>query len=310
MSKTEQEARAATVELIAVHKSFGRHGAQVKAVAGVDMTIRAGEIVAFLGPNGAGKTTTIDMILGLTHPDSGTIRVMGLTPREAIATGEVSAVMQTGGLLRDLTVLETVRAIASLHGAADRVQSVLARAKLSDIAGRRVSKCSGGEQQRLQFALAFLPNPDLIILDEPTAGMDVTARRDFWAAMQEDADSGRTIIFATHYLEEAEAFAQRTILINGGAIVADGTTAHIRSLAAGRKVTATMPTHDPEVLATILSQPGSREAHFQGTKLTVTTTDSDSLALTLLRDYAATELEISAPSLESAFMDLTAGDAK
>ena len=280
------------------------------AVQGIDLTINAGEIVAFLGPNGAGKTTTIDMLLGLTTPDQGTITVMGKSPAQAVNSGMVSAVMQTGGLLRDLTVKETIMAIASLHGCQERVAGVISRANLESVQSRRVSKCSGGEQQRLKFALALLPDPDLIILDEPTAGMDVTARREFWSAMQEDADSGRTIIFATHYLEEAESFAERTILIKNGKIVADGTTSHIRAVASGRFVTATVPHGSKEVLAQIGAEPGVENAELFGNRLHVSTTESDGLARKLLNQYRATDLEISAPSLESAFMNLTAEDTK
>lgn len=298
------------VQITGVHKSFGGGNGRVLAVQGIDLTINAGEIVAFLGPNGAGKTTTIDMLLGLTSPDQGTITVMGKSPAQAVNSGAVSAVMQTGGLLRDLTVKETVTAIASLHGCQERIDSVIGRAKLEDVQSRRVSKCSGGEQQRLKFALALLPDPDLIILDEPTAGMDVTARREFWAAMQEDADSGRTIIFATHYLEEAESFAERTVLIKNGKIVADGTTSHIRAVASGRFVTATLPHPFKDVLAQIESEPGVESAELFGARLHVSTTDSDGLARRLLDHYDATDLEISAPSLENAFMNLTAEDAK
>lgn len=298
------------IKVSGLRKTFTSHAGDVQAVAGIDLEIRSGEIVAFLGPNGAGKTTTIDMILGLTQPDAGEIKVLGLSPKQAIASGKVSAVMQTGGLLRDLTVLETVQAIAALHNCLDRVAGVMDRANLTAVARRKVSKCSGGEQQRLKFALALLPDPDLIILDEPTAGMDVNARREFWSAMQEDADAGRTIVFATHYLEEAEAFAERTVLVSGGKIIADGTTAHIRAIASGRLITATLGTHTEAELTKIRGEAGVQEAHFMGTRLHVTTTDSDRLALKLLAEYGAKDLEIQAPSLESAFLNLTAGAAK
>src|SRR5690606_1128576 len=132
-------------------------------------------------------------------PTSGAVRVLGTTPQRAVHAGRVSAVMQTGGLLRDLTVRETVTAIASLHGARHRVAEVMERTAITGLGSRKVSKCSGGEQQRLKFALALLPDPDLLILDEPTAGMDVNARREFWDTMRDDADSGRTVVFATHY---------------------------------------------------------------------------------------------------------------
>ena len=167
------------VRLAGVHKNFGH----VHAVDGVDLKITPGEIVAILGPNGAGKTSTIDIILGLSQPSAGRVSVLGMQPRQAIARGLISAVMQTGGLLKDLTVRETIEYTASLFASSQPVNEVLRGAGIADIADRRVGKCSGGEQQRLRFALALLPDPQLLILDEPTAGMDAGARREFWETM-------------------------------------------------------------------------------------------------------------------------------
>src|SRR5215510_13417152 len=232
------------IELRGVHKHFGK----VKAVQGIDLAIAPGEIVALLGPNGAGKTTTIDMILGLSQPTDGQVSVYGVHPRQAISRGLVSAVLQTGGLLKDLTVAETARYTASLFPKAHSVQSVLERAGISGIADRRVGKCSGGEQQRLRFAMALLPDPDLLILDEPTTGMDVEGRRGFWSAIRQDAEQGRTVLFATHYLEEADAYADRIILLRHGEVVADGTAAQIKALAAGRTVRATLADADAAAL--------------------------------------------------------------
>jgi ABC-2 type transport system ATP-binding protein len=263
-------------------------GAQVVAVDGVDLTIRPGEIVAFLGPNGAGKTTTVDMLLGLTDPDEGSIEVYGMTPGEAVRAGRVSAVMQTGGLLNDFTVEETVRAIAALHGRSDRVAVVLERARLTELAGRRVEACSGGEQQRLKFALALLPDPDLVILDEPTTGMDVGARQEFWQAMRADAALGRTIVFATHYLAEADEFAEPTVLMNHGRIVHDAATTDVRAAYGGRTLTFRPPADvvgtdgiDPAWLARVRSA---------------------------LEPLGVTGLEVSAASLEAAFLALTSED--
>ncbi len=296
------------VQLEGVRKTFKAPHGEVIAVNGIDLTINRGEIVAFLGPNGAGKTTTIDMILGLTTPTSGRVTVLGRPAREAVAAGRVSAVMQTGGLLRDLTVKETLTAIAALHKAGLRVSEVVEKTQLGGLLNRKVSKCSGGEQQRLKFALSLLSNPDLLILDEPTAGMDVNARRDFWATMREDAESGRTIVFATHYLEEAEHFAQRTVLVNAGRVIADGTTAHIRAVASGREVSATVAQDRVSTAqAAIEGLDPENAVRVNGTRLTVSTKDSDALARLLLNDLGASDLEISAPSLESAFVNLTGG---
>ena len=187
------------VRLAGVTKDFAQDGQSVHAVRGIDLELAQGEVVAILGPNGAGKTTTIDMVLGLSQPTSGEVSVLGLQPRAAIARGLVSAVMQTGGLLKDLTVRETVRYTASLFADTEDVDTVLATAGIAGIADRKVGKCSGGEQQRLRFAMALLPDPALLLLDEPTTGMDVEGRRTFWAAIRADAARGRTVVFATHY---------------------------------------------------------------------------------------------------------------
>lgn len=261
-------------------------GREVAAVDGVDLSIDRGEIVAFLGPNGAGKTTTVDMLLGLTSPDAGTIEIFGTSARAAVAAGRVSAMMQTGGLLPDFTVAETVRAIAALHGRADRVGDVLDRTGLADLANRRVGQCSGGEQQRLKFALALVPDPDVVILDEPTTGMDVGARHAFWETMRADAAHGRTIIFATHYLTEADSFAERTVLMSGGHVVADGPTEQVRASFGSRTVTFTPP-------ATALDATG---------EIDPTWLAEVTAALT---SRGVTDVEVASPSLEAAFLALT-----
>src|SRR6478736_9515679 len=238
---------APAVRLSGVTKDFG----PVHAVRGIDLSLEPGEIVAFLGPNGAGKTSTIDMVLGLSQPTTGSVEVLGLPPRQAIARGLVSAVMQTGGLLKDLSVRETVAYTASLFASASPVDQVLRTAGIEAIADRRVGKCSGGEQQRLRFAMALLSDPALLLLDEPTTGMDVEGRRAFWSAIRRDAEQGRTVLFATHYLEEADLYADRIVLISNGTIVADGTGSEIKALASGRTVRATWGRPDLDALTRI-----------------------------------------------------------
>src|SRR6478752_1195146 len=244
---TSTVTRTAAVRLSGVTKDFG----PVHAVRGIDLELQQGEVVAFLGPNGAGKTTTIDMILGLSQPTTGTVSVLGHQPRQAIGRGLVSAVMQTGGLLKDLTVRETVAYTASLFADTKPVDEVLDSAGITGIADRKVAKCSGGEQQRLRFAMALLPDPALLLLDEPTTGMDVEGRRTFWSAIRRDAERGRTVLFATHYLEEADQYADRIVLISQGRIVADGTGSQIKALSAGRTVRATLPGADPAPLTAL-----------------------------------------------------------
>jgi ABC-2 type transport system ATP-binding protein len=291
----------AAVELHGVHKRFG----DVHAVRGVDLTLRSGEIAAFLGPNGAGKTSTIDMILGLSRPNAGTVSVYGLAPRQAVSRGLVSAVMQTGGLLKDLTVGETVAYTASLFTRARPPAEVLRRAGIEAIADRRVGKCSGGEQQRLRFAMALLPDPDLLVLDEPTTGMDVEGRRGFWAAIRQDAERGRTVLFATHYLEEADAYADRVILISHGSLVADGTAAQIKAMAAGRTVRATL---DGPNAAELRGLSGVESVEIRGDTVLIHSRDSDAVARYLLTRTPARDLEIEARGIEDAFLALTGGD--
>jgi len=289
------------VELVGVSRSFGA----VRAVDGLDLNLKAGEIAALLGPNGAGKTTTIDLILGLGRPDRGRVSVFGLSPVTAVSRGLVAAVMQTGGLLKDLTVGETVRLTSTLFAEARPVQEVLQRAGIAEISNRLVGKCSGGQQQRLRFALALLPDPALMVLDEPTAGMDVEGRRDFWNAIRRDAERGRTVLFATHYLEEADAYADRVILMRQGRIVADGTAAAIRSLSSGRSLRVSLPGADEEFLRRL---PGVRAVEIRGERVILQSTDSDAVARHLLTSTAAHDLEIVAHNLEDAFLSLTAAD--
>jgi ABC-2 type transport system ATP-binding protein len=298
------------IELARLTKTFqSRDGEVVHAVRGLDLRIRAGEVVALLGPNGAGKTTTLDIVLGLTKPTGGAARVYGVEPREAVIAGRVSAVLQSGGLLRDLTVRETVELVGGLHRAARPVEEVLELAGLTDLGGRMVAKCSGGEQQRLRFALALLPDPELLVLDEPTAGMDVAARRAFWATMHADADAGRTVVFATHYLEEADAFADRIVLMAQGRVVADGSTAEIRARATGRTVSATLPADDRAgALARLRARADVAEVEEQSGRVRVRSTDSDAVAAALLTELGGSELEITTGSLENAFLAITGQD--
>ncbi|HEV8403378.1 MAG TPA: ABC transporter ATP-binding protein [Candidatus Limnocylindrales bacterium] len=292
---------AAAIELHDVHRSFGT----VRAVDGIDLHLEIGEIAALLGPNGAGKTTTIDMILGLGRPDQGTVSVLGMGPGDAIGRGLVAAVLQTGGLLKDLTVRETVRLTASIYADPRPVDEVLERAGIGHLADRLVGKCSGGEQQRLRFALALLPDPILMALDEPTAGMDVEGRRDFWSAIRRDAERGRTVLFATHYLEEADAYADRIILLRQGRIVADGTASEVRNLSSGRSVRASLSGADEAMLSRL---PGVRAVEIRGDRVIIQTMDSDAVARYLLTSTAARDVEIVARNLEDAFLALTSDD--
>ncbi|MFV0453134.1 MAG: ABC transporter ATP-binding protein [Propioniciclava sp.] len=292
------------IDLTGLEKTFHPRGEEpVRAVRGIDLSVGGGEVVALLGPNGAGKTTTLDMVLGLSSPSAGTATLFGLDPRQAIAAGRVSAVLQSGGLLGDLRVREIVAVVASMFPRHQGVATVLEKAGLSQLADRKIAKCSGGEQQRIRFALALLPDPDLLILDEPTAGMDVTARADFWATMRAEADEGRTIVFATHYLAEAEDFAARTVLIDRGAVVADGPTASLRERSGQQEIRITVA--DVAAARRAVADLGGTVVAVAGSRLTIHATASDQLALVLLRDLGGSQLEVVLPTLENAFAQLT-----
>ncbi len=294
------------LHLRALKKEFNTKGDITRAVDGVDLEVRQGEIVALLGPNGAGKTTTIDMILGFTDPTSGTLSVFGESPRDAVRAGRVSAVLQTGGLLRDLKVGETLELVASTYQNPPPIEEVATRAGLDGLEKRKVQQCSGGEQQRLRFALALLANPDLLILDEPTSGMDVGGRQTFWESMRAEAARGRTVVFATHYLQEAEDYAERIVMMADGRIVADGSTDQIRNLATDRRVSARFSPAELEAAAAAArAMPGTNSVEVQDNRLIVATVDSDAVARNILGPWNGSDLEVSAASLEDAFVNLT-----
>jgi ABC-2 type transport system ATP-binding protein len=281
-----------------------RYGA-VQAVAGVDLAIRPGEVVAILGPNGAGKSTTIEMLLGLVRPDSGSVQIYGAGPAEAIAAGRVGAMLQSGGIIEDARVGELVGLVAGLHSDPMPVGEALERAGIADLAGRGFKALSGGQKQRVRFAMAIAPRPDLIVLDEPTTGMDVESRRAFWQAMHAETAQGRTVLFATHYLDEADSYADRVVLMRSGRIVADGTAAQIKATVSGRTVRATVPDAD---LAGLAALPGVRTVESRGDVVLMQCVDSDGVLRHLLTHTSAHDIEVSAPDLEDAVLAI--GDAQ
>jgi ABC-2 type transport system ATP-binding protein len=289
----------AGIELAALTKSYGA----VRAVDGINLTIQGGETVALLGPNGAGKSTTIDMILGLAKPDAGSVRVFGKTPAEAVRAGAIGAMLQTGSLLRDLNVRELIDMMASLYPNPLGVDEVLEMAGITDIAGRRTQKLSGGQTQRVRAAIALVSNPQLLILDEPTVAMDVEVRRDFWTSMRGFAAAGKTVVFATHYLEEADSYADRIVLMARGAIVADGPATEIKATVGLRTIKATLPGVPINALTSL---DGVQSAELRGDAVVMHCQDSDLAIRALLRDYpAASDIEISGAGLEEAFLLLT-----
>ena len=297
---TPQAPDGAAVRLTGLHKHFG----DVHAVRGVDLLIAPGEVVAFLGPNGAGKSTTIDMLLGLTRPDAGTVRIFGSDPVAAVQAGRVGAMLQAGALLPDVTVRELVTMFAGLHRNPMPPARAMEMAGVTDIAGRKTQKLSGGQAQRVRFALALVPDPDLLVLDEPTAAMDVEVRRAFWASMREFTAGGRTVLFATHYLQEADQFADRVVVLARGVLVADGTGAQIKSTVAGRTISAVVDGAATESLGAL---PGVLGTERQGARTLLHCNDSDTALRALLAAYPqAHDIEIAAGNLEDAFLELVA----
>jgi ABC-2 type transport system ATP-binding protein len=281
-------------------KSYGA----VRAVRAVDMTIAPGETVALLGPNGAGKTTTIDMVLGLTRPDSGHVSLFGMSPADAVAAGLVGGMLQTGALLEYLTVRELVSMVASLYPHPLPVDEVLELTGASVFADRRTNRLSGGQIQRVRFAIALVADPDLLVLDEPTAAIDVEGRREFWTAMRDVAARGKTVVFATHYLEEADSFADRIIVMARGVIVADGSATEIASRGGLRTIRATLPGADRVALSAL---PGVRAVEHHGDTVLLSSDDSDvALRQFLIRNPAARDIEVRGAGIEEAFLELTA----
>jgi ABC-2 type transport system ATP-binding protein len=291
------------IELTSVSKSFNAAHGRVEAVRGVDLAIAAGEKVALLGPNGAGKSTTIDMLLGLTEPDTGSVSIFGEPPRKAIDAGRVGAMLQSGELIRDLSVRELVALVASLYEAPLGVDDVLEEVGLADVAGQRTHKLSGGQAQRARFAVALVSDPELLVLDEPTAALDVEGRRSFWAAMDRLALRGKTILFATHYLEEADAYADRVVVLARGQVVADGPTTEIKGMVAARTIRATLPEVDAEALGRL---PGVTSAERHGDAVALVCADSDTAIRALLLAHPEVrDIEITGARLEEAFVALT-----
>ena len=288
------------VQVIDLAKSYG----SVQAVRGIDLTIAAGETAALLGPNGAGKTTSLDMILGLTGPDRGEVLVFGLPPATAVRQGRVGGMLQTGSPLDCLSVRELVNLMASYYPHPMAVDEVLRVTGTTAFASQATSKLSGGQAQRVRFAAALVGDPDLLVLDEPTAGIDVEGRHEFWRAIRAIAERGKTILFATHYLEEADQFADRIVLMARGRIVADGPATEIKARAGSRTIRATLPDVDIVSLRTL---PGVLSAERHGEAVVLSCSDADAALHDLFATFVGVrDVEVQCGSLEEAFLDLTA----
>ena len=288
------------IALTHLSKSYGA----VPAVRSLDLAIAPGETVALLGPNGAGKTTTIDMMLGLTRPDQGTVSVFGVPPAKAVEAGWIGGMLQAGTPLDHLRVRELIALTASYYPAPLGIDDVLRLTGADAFAGQWTTKLSGGQAQRVRFAAALVGDPDLLLLDEPTAGIDVEGRRDFWQSMRDIARQGKTVLFATHYLEEADAYADRIVLIAKGQVVADGPATEIKAQAASRTIRGTLPDADTAALRAL---PGVLAADRHGDAVILSCSDADTALRALLAAFPAIrDVEVRGGSLEEAFMELTA----
>jgi ABC-2 type transport system ATP-binding protein len=279
-------------------KAFGA----VRAVDGVDLEIGRGETVALLGRNGAGKSTTISLLLGLNEPDEGTVALFGGPPQAAVRAGRVGAMLQETRPVPRVTVRELVSFVAGRYPAPLPVADALELAGIGDLAGRRVDRLSGGQAQRVRFAVALAGNPDLIVLDEPTAALDVEARRAFWDSMRSYARRGHTVLFSTHYLEEADAHADRILVIDHGRLVADGTGEQLKRSVGGNLVSFDLAGRGTEGLTLL---PGVVSVEVRGDRARLRTDDSDATVLALAELGAVRALEVVPASLDDAFMALT-----
>jgi ABC-2 type transport system ATP-binding protein len=286
--------------------NVSKHYGSLKAVDGLTLELRSGETVAILGPNGAGKSTSLDMLLALRKPTSGKIRAFGRDPYHAVKSGQVGAMLQSGGLMPEVTVRELVTLVSGFHPRPVPPETVMKRAGITEIAEQRVDRLSGGQTQRVRFALAIAGESELIVLDEPTTAMDVESRQLFWANMKAEVAEGRTVLFATHYLEEADHAADRILVINRGRLLADGTPAQIKQKAGARRLSFRLDQVDEPFL---LRLPGLVNLEIRGDLVQVQATDSDAAFYAVLdAGYRPREIEVTGLGLEQAFLAITSQD--
>ncbi len=283
---------------------YGAH----RALDDLHLGVEHGQTLALLGPNGAGKSTTISVLLGLVRPTSGRVEVLGLSPKEAVATGRVGAMLQTGsgtGLPPGVRVVDVVKMVRRLYASPAALDVVIERAAIDTLLHRRTDQLSGGQAQRVRFALAIAGDPEVVFLDEPTAAMDVEARRSFWLMIRALGGEGRTIVFATHHLSEADQVADRVVVLHHGQVVADGPGATLKAAVASRQVR--FVTEHPDVVG-LNRLEGVTDVQVRGTTVTIDSLDADATIRALVRDGAAfRDIEITGAGLEEAFVALTSG---
>lgn len=277
-----------------------RYGGTV-AVDGLDLRIAAGETVALLGTNGAGKSSTVNAALGLFRPAAGRVRLLGRPPLDAVRAGGVGAMLQHGGLPSETRVGEVLGLVRRRYQAPWPLHDLAATAGIDGLLGRRVDALSGGQRQRVLLALALAGAPPLLVLDEPTSAMDVEGRQAFWTTMRGLAGRGHTVVFATHHLDEADAVADRVVVVDAGRVVADGSAASIKSRVAGR----TVRFRRPGVREGLAGLPGVTAVGGTGDLVELATTDAEATLRALLADGdRLPDLEVRGASLEQAFLAL------
>ncbi len=287
------------VEFKAARKRYGA----VEALKGVDLTIQPGEVVGLLGPNGAGKTTSISLMLGLRKPTAGEARLFGLPPTDRRARSRCGVMLQESGTTGVLTVRELVDLFRAYYPAPLAAERAIAMAGLEAQAGARVGTLSGGQRQRLYFALAVCGDPDVLFFDEPTVGMDVEARRSVLASLHALADSGKTIVFTTHYLREAEDLARRIVVIDRGVIIADATPQALKDRVPAKRVTFSVAR---PMAVSDFNGLGATAVEVSATRVRLLTNEPEAILKALFeRGVALHDLEVAGADLEEAFLALT-----
>lgn len=281
-----------------VSKNYG----PVRALQGVNFRVRAGEVVALLGPNGAGKTTAVKLLLGLMPPNRGKVRVFGADPTNPENRTRTGAMLQVGRVPETLRVREHIDLFSSYYRKPLPASDVLAAAGLEKIRDRKFAELSGGQKQRVLFALAICGDPDLLFLDEPTVGLDVEARRMLWDEIRRLVDRGKTVVLTTHYLQEADALANRIAVIHQGEIISEGTPAEIKAQTSGKKIRC-ITSLDLNFLRRI---PGVMEVRNDREAIEIDASEAEPVVRELLnRDAQLSGLEVSSAGLEEAFLALT-----
>src|SRR5487761_805082 len=297
---------AAATGPVVSFENVSKHYGSLKAVDGLSLELNAGQTVALLGPNGAGKSTSLDMLLALRKPTGGTIRMFGEDPYTAVKSGRVGAMLQSGGLMPEVTARELITLVTGFHPKPAPVDVTMKRAGVDGFADQRVDKLSGGQTQRVRFALAICGKSELIVLDEPTTATDVETRRLLWSSMKEEVAEGRTLLFATHYLEEADQAADRILVINRGRLLADGTPEDIKKRAGAKRMSFRLADASEPFL---LGLPGVVSLETRRDLVHIQTDDSDATLYGLLdAGHRPSEIEVGGLGLEQAFLAITAED--